>query len=68
MPDLVDKKAKKSRESSKKRLYSVDNGASGAKPVRNSKLSVGSIQDAVRKTVSSATSKMKDGDSEPKVG
>ena len=37
------------------------------KPAKNSKLSVGSIQAAVRKTVGSATFKKKDGDSEPKV-
>ena len=62
-----EKKAKKSKESFKKRLYSVGNDANADKPARNSKLSVGSIQDAVRKTVNSATSKMKDGKSEPKV-
>ena len=37
------------------------------KPAKNSKLSVGSIQAVVRKTVGSATFKKKDGDSEPKV-
>ena len=37
------------------------------KPAKNSKLSVGSIQAVVRKTVGSATSRKKEGDSEPKV-
>ena len=68
MPDHVEKKAKKPKASPKKRLYSVDNGATTDKPARISKLSVGSIQDVVRKTVSSATYKMKDVESEPKVG
>ena len=37
------------------------------KPAKNGKMSVGSIMAAVRKTVGSATSKKRDGDSEPKV-